>query len=199
MLVTVKQLMASMGVSASLEADMKPTLISVIAKAEMRAEIELGSPISALQGVDTFITDPDLFCGIVLEDGLRLKLSRKFVRNTPTHPVVVTVDGEPLSDDDTVVDLLSGVVSIPETLRGKKVRVSYTSGFSDGDDLPAPLREGLLLLCTMVASMNQVGEKESGAQEASKRAGDMALGFLSQYKINPPFSYRPMSSTQTPL
>jgi hypothetical protein len=178
---------------------MKVALASVIAKAELRAELELGSPLGYSTGVDTFQTTTDLFCGVVPPEGLRLRLSRKFARNTVDDPVLVLDGTTVVPPSDYTLESGSGLLVLDPAYADRKVSVEYTSGFSDGDDLPPSLKEALLLLGTMIATINQTGEKESGAQEASKRSGDMATGFLSVFNPVMSFCFRPITKTRTSL
>lgn len=194
MLVDVKDLIDAMGLTASLEADLTVTLTSVIQRAELRVESEIGSPLTKHSGTDLFRPDPDLFCGIVPPSGLRLRLSRKFPVSTQDDPLMITANGKVLPSTEVFLDPDSAFVDIPSDYALQNIVVDYTSGFSPGEALPPRLKQAILGFATSIAATNQTGE--SGAsQQNSLRAGDVAQGHLVWYARPVPFSYSAMRAT----
>lgn len=115
---------------------------------------------------DVFYLDPAACTSVAGLVGLRL--SNGFVQG----PITV-VSGDSLAEvltggSSETVFLLNaekGHVKVPDALSGKYVRVSYESGFSDGDEAPAWLKEVVLAHTIMVMSSQQISD---GQAELSK-------------------------------
>lgn len=195
MLVTVKQLMTSMGLTPALEADLKGTLTSVISQAELKAEELLGSRLTKRSGTDTFSVDSDLFCGVTKVGAVRLRLSRKFVIQTAGNPVLVTSDSRVLASDDFLVDVERGILTIKDgaSVDGTQVVVEYDSGFSDGDDIPERLRQALYKLASRMVVAHQTGDNAQ-AQSNAVEAGKLAADNLSYYAQPVGFYFSPVLS-----
>lgn len=195
MLVTVKQLMASMGLTPALEADLKGALTSVISQAELKAEELLGSRLSRRTGLDTFSVDSDLFCGVTKASVVRLRLSRKFVIQTVDNPVLVTSNLRVLASDEFSVDTERGVLTIKDgaSVDGTQVVAEYDSGFADGDDIPERLRQALYKLASRMRVAHQTGDNAQ-AQSNAVEAGKLAADSLSYYDQPVGFYFSPILS-----
>lgn len=207
MLVTVSEVISSMGLSPSLEEDLKPTVTSTIIKAQHRLGTELGTSLTLHDCTDHFFLNTDLFAGVVPDGLLRLKLDNMFVHKAS---VTVRVGDNMASLTEVVqpvaVDTEQGVVFIPEAYAGRYAVVEYRSGIEDGE-APEDIKQAILLFSSMVfgaslAASNGSGESSGGGKisdKAGQRAGELAQGVLGRYKKAALFAFRPLIHEQTAL
>lgn len=206
MLVTVNEVIASMGLSSALAADLNSTVTSTIIKAQHRLGTELGTTLSLHDCTDYFFLNTDLFSGVVPDGMIRMKLDNMFVhRNT----VIVRV-GPSMGEVTEVVpanmiDAEQGIVFIPEAYAGHYAMVEYRSGIEDGE-APEDIKQAILLFSSMVfgasIAASNGGAVDGGGKtsdKAGQRAGDLAQGVLGRYKKSAFFAFRSMVHEQTPL
>lgn len=115
---------------------------------------------------DTFFLDPAACTSVAGLVGLRL--SNGFVQGT-----ILVESGDSLAqvltggatEEVFLLNPEKGHVRIPDSLMGSYVRVTYTSGFDDGDEVPAWLKEVVLTQTIIVMASQQISD---GQAELSK-------------------------------
>mgnify|MGYP000597852209 CR=1 FL=1 len=204
MLVTVNEVISSMGLSLSLAADLKPTVTSTILKAQHRLGTELGTSLPIHDCTDYFYLNTDLFSGVVPDGMIRMKLDNMFVHR---QTVVVRVGANMSSMAQVVqalaIDAEQGIVFISEEYAGMYAMVEYRSGIEDGE-APEDIKQAILLFASMVfgaslAASNGSGDSTGGgktSEKAGQRAGDLAQGVLGRYKKSAFFAFRSLVHEQ---
>lgn len=194
LLITVDDVIASMGLTSSLKNDLSDTIISTISKAQVRLCNVLGSPIELFSCVDKVYLSTDLYAGVIQNGMLKVKLANMFVDQ---DSISATASDEPGVPGSKVKPLLvnaeQGEVFFPVTLDKKYVTISYDSGFDD-KTIPRDLKEALLLYTALIFSTTQPGQE-------AKSGGDnpidgLALESIAKYRSVSAFSFRPFSHVQ---
>ena len=196
LLVSVDEVIASMGLLVNLKDDLTATITSTVQKAQVRLCNVLGSPIELLSCVDKVYITTDLYSGVTQNEMLKVKLANLFV---DPDSLIVTYSSEVNTPGTKVKPLLvnseQGEVFFPMELDRKFVTISYDSGLDD-KTIPADLKEALLLYTAMIFSTTQPSPE--GKVTGSNPIDGLALESVTKYRKVSPFSFRPYSHVQEP-
>lgn len=196
MLVTVDEVIASMGLSVKLKADLTATITSNIKKAQVKLGADLGCSIEQYACVDRVHLNSDLYSGVTPQGMLRVKLSNLFVNPTSIKTTVSTAIGEVGTKiKPLMVDAEQGNVYYPLEFDGKFLSISYESGI-DPTEVPEEVRQALLLYVSMIFAETQPDKSDTKPAAA---VNDLALSMAATYRKVPAFAFRPFSHTQTLL
>lgn len=67
----------------------------------------------------------------------------------------------PIPGDELLILDEKGFISVPDAYEGKFLKVSYTAGFDDVDDLPDWLQEAAVSYCGILMTHHQVGDEKA--------------------------------------
>jgi hypothetical protein len=148
-LVTPAEVLDAMGENKSLLADATPKLAGAITRATIRLEGYLNTSFKPRNVVDQFVFPTNSTYGI--KDGMvRFLLTNGCLRNDVD--VVVSQSNErkgtyaAIDTDYYEVDRDRGLVQVdPEGLTDQYIRITYASGYLDGDDIPEEIQHAILL------------------------------------------------------
>lgn len=161
-------------------AEINDALKSAVAGASPRLETILDTVFSKGSAVDYFHLDPSAlsFGGIY-----RLRLSRGFLRPTPTLTVMIgdSLGGTTEPVNALLVDVGRGLVSISEEHLGKYVKVSYDYGFTGYAEVPEWLREVTICYAIKVLSMTQVNDRKDELSSVYDFVDTHSTGILNSH------------------
>lgn len=204
-LVTIDQVLQRLGLGVSLKAEMTPTLNAAVSSAQVRLETELDTKLSSGSGDELFCLNSDSFSGIQPDGMFRLILTNGFV--LPTGVVLTVMDRltdtvleGPLSAGyDYAVNQDLGIVYVEDRHRDKYIRVHYSSGFLDADDVQERhpwVGEALLAYVPLVLNSGRAPEGgESAATSNWRLQGELAQGLVARYNRKMGFTFRSIVSS----
>jgi hypothetical protein len=196
MLVTVDEVIASMGLSTALKADLTATITSNIQKAQLRLGSDLGCAVEQYSCIDQIHLNSDLYAGVTPHDALRVKLSNLFVVATSVGVTAATsVGGAGVVVTPLMIDAEQGNLYFPLDMDNRYLTVSYESGI-DPEEVPVDLKQALLLYVSMIFAETQ--PDQSGSKPMTN-VNDLAMSMAATYKKVPAFSFRPFAHAKTPL
>jgi len=190
LIVTVLDVIESLGMALNLEDQLTPTITNAIIKATVKVESLLGTSLSPGAATEWFQPDSDLYTGVTPFDSLSLKTKHMFL--TPTPPVVVTVvQGDPIviAPADLVVDLEQGIVRVPKGYSGYKVKVSYQYGFGGDVEVPTPIKQAILVATGMVFRGSQV-TTDAAVETTKPMTTGLLMEMLDRYMKRGSFLYK---------
>ncbi len=195
MLVTVDEVIASMGLSTNLKTDLTATITSNIQKAQVRLGSDLGCSIEQNSCVDRVHLNSDLYSGVTPHDALRVKLTNLFINPSSVKVLASTAMGTAGTKiNPLVIDAEQGNLYFPLSLDNQILTISYESGI-DPAEVPVQIKQALLLYVSMIFAETQPDQ----TSKPTAGVNDLALSMAANYRKLPAFSYRPFSHTQTPL
>ena len=192
LLVTVDDVISSMGLSTSLKEDLSATITSTIEKAQVLLSTILGSSITPLVCEDKVHINLDVFAGVTSNGTIKVKLSNLFIDKDSIKVVSSTALGslgekiKPLH-----VNAAQGELFFPLSVDSKYLTISYESGLTLST-MPRDIKAALLLLVARVFTTQQPNSSDAAPP---KNTEDMAAAALAHYTKTTPFSFRPFSYT----
>lgn len=202
-LVTVEEVVDAMGQNPDLMEDAKPAIASAISRAHIKLEALLKTTLSAQDVEDTFFVGEH--SGEPLNNRYALWLSNGFVRAMDDISVSYcdTVDGTYSVVLNAVTSHKIGKVLIPcENTKSRYVKVTYSSGFKDGEEAPMEVQQAILcftpslIMSSASASMDpkQAAVAKARATTMYEIGEEMASSLLRPYGA----CIKPMYSTASP-
>lgn len=194
-LVSVLEVIESMGMAASLEEDLTPIITSAIEKATLRIESELGSPVRAGTATALFHPMSDLYLGVIPDGFLTLKTDQFFIGTITAVSTTTTFGGEATVRDPLTMVVTSdrGLIRVPAEWDGLYITISYSFGFEDSDTVPSVVRHAILALVPLIFRSSQA-TTESAESANGKESWELATGMFGRLVNKPGFTYLPMNT-----
>lgn len=178
LLVTVSDVIESMGMNPELEEDLDPAVSRAIVVAQTRLESEIGSGLERLLNKDTFKADSDLFSGTMPSGFLIMRLNHGFVATLVAVKSCSAFNGtfSDIPSTEYKLDAKKGLVFLSPLYDGQFVEVEYRSGFLSASTTPNDVKQAILYFVPGALKIAQPVDPEK--KKTADENGNLAQGLL---------------------
>ena len=197
-LVTVLEVIKSMGMQLTLVDELTDTITSAIEKATLRIESELGSPVRRGTALALFHPVSDLHLGVSPDGLLTLKADHLFLGAVTSCTVAPSLADTAVAHDlsEVIVIADKGLIKVPVEWDEQFIRLSYFFGFTDSTAVDTMVKQAILSIAPLIFRSTQMTTEASGASNG-KESGALASGMFGKLLNRSGFTYPPVSTTTT--
>lgn len=198
LLVSVNEVIQSMGLDQNLEPDMDPAISKAILAAQSRLETELGTSLGRFSRSDTFKLDSDLFAGVTPNGLMLARLRQAFVASISSVQVsnAWNTGYEDLPTSLYAVHAEHGLLIVDPSQDHKYLRVNYLAGFLGANDCPESVKQALKYFVPLALKITSQDDPEK--KKTADQVGAVAQGLIMALRRPTGFQFQPVFYSQAP-